>query len=200
METPLSEGAIAPRNSANDFWQSPCDAVRRGFMFTPEEEPLLHGSDEEIDDFVDAARCLVIDWRGSEDEAVEDVIRFLPEGALSFETDFPEEDKVEIRLNYLGREEIITLPLQPQNNFRVLLRVADLLEPVYGIHLFRCTDSGDTQAFLLRPQEWWQAFREKYPQRFSEIFRPLGDLNKMWDLEKTPAAEPAKRRPWWKLS
>ncbi|MDB6079822.1 MAG: hypothetical protein JWO82_3569 [Akkermansiaceae bacterium] len=166
-------------------------------MFTQEEQPLLTGSDAEIEAFVDADRCVIVDWRGMEIEAAEAVMPFLPDRALSFEMAYPDAGGVEIRLGYLDRAEVFTLPFHPQNNFRVLLRVARLLEPGYEMALFRGTDGGDTQAFLLRPQEWWAAYRSSHPQQCERIFRPITDLVELWDLEKE--AEPVAARPWWKI-
>jgi hypothetical protein len=151
-------------------------------MFSAEEQPLLTGNDDAIDEFVDADRCMVIDWRGTEDEAIDDAIRFLPEGVLTYETTFPEDDTIAIRVSFRGRVENILFPFQPQNNFRVLLRVWRLLQPDYDIKLFRCTDRSDTQSFLLRPTEWWTTYRNAYPQQYQKVFRDITDLNELWEL------------------
>jgi hypothetical protein len=167
--------------------------------FTPEEQPLLTGSDNDIEEFVDCDRCMVIDWRGTEDETIDDAIRFLPQGALTYETTFPGPDTVAIRIRIREREDVISLPFRPQNNFRVLLRVWRLLQPDYDIKLFRCTDGSDTHAFLLRPAEWWRAYRAAYPQQYHKIFRDVSDLNELWDLEAPLKSDARKAGPWWKF-
>jgi hypothetical protein len=168
-------------------------------MFTDEEQPLLTGSADEVADFVDWDRCMIVDWRQSEDETIDDVIRFLPGGVLSYETTYADDDTVNIRIRYSHREDTVTLPMQPQNNFRILLRVWRLLQPEYDIKLFRCTDGSDTQGFLLRPTEWWTAYRTAYPRQYKKVFRDVADLNEMWGLEAPPKPGDAKRRPWWKF-
>jgi hypothetical protein len=176
-------------------------------MFTPEEKPLLTGDDEAIAEFVDCDRCLVIDWRGTEDEAIDDAVRFLPEGALTYETSFPGNETIAIRLRYHGREDSFSLPFQPQNNFRALLRVWRLLQPDYDMMIFRCTADSDTQALLLRPKDWWSAYRAAHPQQYQRIFRDVTDLTEMWDLGTPPSTSSASEsggpkendKPWWKF-
>lgn len=170
-----------------------------GGMFTPEEQPLLTGSDDDISEFVDCDRCLVVDWRGTENEALDDAIRFLPGGALTYETTFSGTDTITIRLRFRDREETVTLPMQPQNNFRVLLHVWRLLQPDYDIKLFRCTDSSDTHGFLLRPGAWWTAFQRAYPEQYQRVFRDITDLNALWQLEAPSRPQAPQSKPWWRF-
>ena len=155
-------------------------------MFTEEEKPLLTGTREEIETFVDCDRCLVVDWQGSEEEIIDDLIHFLPDNSLIYEQSFLETDTMEMIIKFLGREDTISLPFQPQNNFRILLRVWKIIQPDYNIKLFRCTDGSDTLAFLLRSSEWWTSYQKSYPEQYSKVFR---DLSKLCKLNK----------PWWKF-
>ena len=168
-------------------------------MFPTEEQPLLTGSDDDISEFVDCDRCMVVDWRGTEDEVIDDAIRFLPDGTLTYETTFPGTDTVAIRLRFRERGDSISLPFQPQNNFRVLLRVWCLLQPDYDIKLFRCTEDSDTHGFLLRPSEWWTAYRTAYPERYRKIFRDITDLNELWELDTPFKPDAPKTKPWWRF-
>ena len=156
-------------------------------MFTTEEQPLLTGNEKDIHEFVDSDRCMVIDWRSTEEDAIDDANRFLPSGTLTYEITFPGKDTVAVQIRFRGREDSISLPFQPQNNFRVLLRVWLLLQPDYDIKLFRCTDGDDTPCFLLRSAEWWTAYRAAYPQQYLKVFRDVSDLNKLWKLDAKPA-------------
>lgn len=155
-------------------------------MFTDEEEPLLTGDDDDIEAFVDCERCMIIDWRGTEEEAMDDVIRFLPDGALTYEATWPSEETIAIRLRFHDREDSFELPALPQNNFRVLLRVRRLIQPEYDIELFRCTADSDTNGFLLRPSAWWTAYRATYPNQHRKVFRDVSDLNALWELGEPP--------------
>ena len=110
-------------------------------MFSAEEQPLLTGSDGDVSEFVDCDRCMVVDWRGTEQETVDDAIRFLPDGALIYEETFPGNDTVEIHLRFRDREDSFSLSFQPQNNFRVLLRPVTMLEGLLyklGIVFYLC--------------------------------------------------------------
>ena len=152
-------------------------------MFTPEEKPLLTGTDDEVSDFVDSERCMVVDWRGTEEEAVDDAARWLPAGTLTHEVTNADDGGVSVELRFRDRKEEITLPPQEQNNFRILLRVGRILQPEYLIKIFRCTQDSDTNAFLLRPAEWWTAFQSQYPKRDDAIFAGLDELTEMWGLD-----------------
>jgi len=52
-------------------------------MFSTGEQPLLTGSDADVQKFVDSERCMIIDWRSTEDEALDDMVHFLPAGVLT---------------------------------------------------------------------------------------------------------------------
>jgi hypothetical protein len=169
-------------------------------MFTAEEQPLITGSDDDVAEFVDCDRCMIVDWRGTEQETADDVIRFLPQGALTYEESFPDDDDtVAIRLRYRDREDSFSLPFQPQNNFRVLLRVWRLLQPDYDIKLFRCTDGSDTHGLLLRPTDWWTEYRSKHPEQYQKVFRDVSDLTKSWELDEPPKPDAPKTKPWWRF-
>ena len=174
-------------------------------MFTAEEQPLLTGTNEEIEGFVDCERCMILDWRCTEEEALDDVLRFLPDGALTYEATRSGKESISIRLQYREREALIFLPSRPQNNFRVLLRAWPLLQPDFDLKMFRCTVDSDTQGFLLRPTEWWKAYRAAYPQQYERIFCEVTDLYELWELEQPspPEAdkspETSQAKPWWRF-
>lgn len=152
-------------------------------MFAQEEKPLLTGSDDEVSDFVDCDRCMVVDWRGTVEEAIGDAVRWLPPGLLTYHANYAKDGSVTVDLRFCDRRDCFTLPPQEQNNFRALLRVGQILQPEYQIRIFRITEDSDTQAFLLRPAAWWTAFRSQYPQRYSAIFSDLNALTELWGLD-----------------
>lgn len=152
-------------------------------MFTQEEKSLLTGSDDEVSDFVDCDRCMVVDWRGTIEEAIDDAVRWLPPGLLTYQADYAKDESVIVDLSFCDRRDSFTLPPQEQNNFRALLRVGRILQPEYQIKIFRFTEDSDTQAFLLRPSGWWAAVRSQYPQRYSTIFSEVDTLTELWGLD-----------------
>jgi hypothetical protein len=113
-------------------------------MFTKEEEPLIRGSREDIDEFVDCDRCLVVDWRGSEEEVLDDAQAFLPMDSLTYEQIETDSGSVDLLIRFMGRDDALSLPAQPQNNFRVLQRLSALLQPDFDMKLFRITENSDT--------------------------------------------------------
>jgi hypothetical protein len=152
-------------------------------MFTPEEQPLLIGTDDDVSEFIDSERCMVVDWRGTVEESIEDAARFLPPGSLTSRTAYAGDESITVELRFRDRKDTMTFPPQEQNNFRALLRVGHILNPEYMIKIFRCTKDSDTQGFLLRPAAWWTEFRSQYPERHDQIFSELSALKEMWGLD-----------------
>jgi hypothetical protein len=168
-------------------------------MFTKEEEPLIRGSREEIDEFVDCDRCLVVDWRGSEEEVLDDAQAFLPMDSLTYEQIETDPGSVDLLIRFMGREDALSLRAQPQNNFRVLQRLSALVQPDFDMKLFRITENSDTQGFLIRPKEWWDAYRSSHPKQYAEVFTDMNALTKLWNLEEQSEVTPTEAKPWWKL-
>jgi hypothetical protein len=152
-------------------------------MFTADETPLLTGSDDEVTEFVDCDRCTVVDWHGTEEETIDDAIRWLPPGLLTYQVDYVKDGSVTVELQFQDRKDRMIFPQQPQNNFRALLRVGRLIQPEYIIKIFRCTEDSDTHGFLLRPAAWWSVFCSQYPKRDKAIFSELEALTEMWGLD-----------------
>src|SRR5688572_8668897 len=67
-------------------------------MFTAEEQPLIAGSDSAVKEFVDCDRCMVIDWRSTVDEVLEDAPRWLPPDSLRYEWLDPEQTQLKLIL------------------------------------------------------------------------------------------------------
>ena len=168
-------------------------------MYTTEEQLLISGSHEEIEEFVDCDRCLIVDWRGTEEEVLEDARAFLPVDSLDYKLIEADSDSVGLLVQFMGRQDTMLLPAQPQNNFRVLLRLSALLQPDFDVKLFRCTDDSDTQGFLIRAKAWWDSYRSSYPKQYAEIFRDVSVLSKLWDLDSRSEAPASLSKPWWKF-
>lgn len=152
-------------------------------MFTPDEQPLLTGAEDAVSKFVDCDRCMVVDWHGTIEETIDDVVRWLPPGLLTYQVNYADDESVTVALQFCGRKDTTSFPPQEQNNFRALLRAGRMLQPEYQIRIFRCTEDSDTHGFLLRPAAWWAAFRSRYPQRYHDIFSELEALTEMWGLD-----------------
>ncbi|MES2982023.1 MAG: hypothetical protein V4727_06890 [Verrucomicrobiota bacterium] len=168
-------------------------------MFTTQEQPLISGSPDEVEEFVDCDRCLIVDWKCSEEEVLDDVRQFLPPNSLHYENIEADSGSVTLRVRFMGREDFIILPAKPQNNFRVLLRLSELVQPDFDMKIFRCTDGSDTHGFLIRSKAWWEFYRTSYPKQYDEIFRDMSDLTKLWDLEGSSEAPRSESKPWWKF-
>ncbi len=168
-------------------------------MFTQEEQPLLTGDPDSVDEFVDCDRCLIVDWRGTEEEVIDDASQFLPNGSLTYDIIDPDSDSTGLRVRFHDREDEILLPAQPQNNFRVFLRLAALLQPDYEVRLFRCTADSDTNGFLIRPTSWWSEYRAAHAKQYADLFQDIGALSRIWGLDKIPQSDSTPSKPWWKF-
>src|SRR5688572_33491691 len=113
-------------------------------MFTAEERPLIAGSDSDVKEFVDCDRCMVVDWRSTVDEVLEDAPRWLPADSLRYEWLDPEQ--TQLKLIFAGREDRVTLQQETSDNWLVVHRLSRLLRPDYELLLFVCTIGSDTAA------------------------------------------------------
>ena len=170
-------------------------------VFSNEEQPLLTGTNKEIAEFIDADRCIVIDWKSAEEDTLWNVQHCLPDGEFEFQIEPDSESSaLAITIRFRDRENRFTLPPRPQNCFRVLIPASAHLLPDYEVKLFRATEGDDTYAFLLRSAAWWDAFRDGYPARYAETFLDLETLRAAWDLDAAPIPLPeSSKKPWWKL-
>ena len=166
-------------------------------MFTAEEEPLLSGSDSDLQDFIDPERCMVVDWRSNEEEILEDAQRWLPPETLKY--GWLDEERYQLKLCFLGREIVVPLKHATGDNWRVLLRLTRILRPEYELLMFQCTDGSDTPCFLLRPREWWQAYCDHYPGRFDCTFTTMEERSHLWGLSRSEMADDNEKEPWWKV-
>lgn len=168
-------------------------------MLTTDEQPLLTGDPESVEEFVDCDRCLIVDWRGTEEEVLDDASQFLPDGSLSYENLDSDSDSTILKARFQDREDEISLPAQPQKNFRVVLRLATLLQPDFDIRLFRCTADSDTNGFLIRPLSWWSEYRSTYPKQCADLFQDIEELSRMWGLDEPRQSDSTPSKPWWKF-
>lgn len=163
-------------------------------MLTAEEQPLLDGNDEAVWSFIKSDHVIVIDWRGTEEETLDEIMRFLPAASMTYELAYPGDDSVTVQIRFQDRSACLTLPFQEHNNFRVLLQARQLLLPDFDILLFRWTDGNDTHSFLLRPAAWWEKFRTTYPQRYQKLFRDINCLRDIWQLDHSTRSSPLEAK------
>jgi hypothetical protein len=148
-------------------------------MFTIEEKALISGSDSEVEEFVNCDHCMVIDWRSTVDEVLQDAPRWLPPESLRHS--WLDSKQTQLRLTFANREEIVTLRQKTNDNALVIYRIARLLRPDYELFVFTCTTPGtDTAAFLIRPAAWWTAYRTQFPDRFEQHFALMEKYPKHW--------------------
>jgi hypothetical protein len=170
--------------------------------FNPAERALLSGDPDAADEFLDAGHCLVVDWRGTAEELLDDLARALaPQWALRSSVAETDAGGVRARVEFQGRVADIELPPAPMNVFRMLQRASALLAPEVELRLLRHTEGSDTHAFLLRPAAWWAAVRADHPERERQLFAGVEELTDLWDLDGVmPREAPAvRKRPWWRF-
>jgi hypothetical protein len=163
-------------------------------MFTAEEQPLIDGSDSDVEEFVDCDHCMVIDWRSTVDEVLEDVPRWLPAASLRYE--WLDSQHTQLKLIFAGREDGVTLRQERTDNWLIVYRISRLLRPDYELLLLVCTSVSDTAAFLIRSADWWAAYRTQYPERYRKHFGTLEQYAYLWSLPETEMPR-SEQKPWW---
>ena len=150
----------------------------------PIEQSILSGSEAEIESLMGGENSLGVDWQSEEDEVLAQLKRLVP--GFGFESHCTD-SHFEASLQFLGRTRKVTLSFQPQNCFRVVLSVADLLQPEYGIRIYEPTLQSDTHAFFVGSQEFWSRFDNEVAPEKKKLFAEIDNLNRMWSLfGKTP--------------
>lgn len=160
MPPPLPTGAM-PNSAAA--------ATETSNIFSDEESALLFGDDAGISEFIDWRRCMVVDWRSEEESVLEDAKRWLPPDLFSYRMDVNQDGGC-VDMTFDGRTERVLFEFKPGEQWRILSRLDQMLRPKYAIKLFTSTQDSDTLCFLVRPEKWWAAFRERYPDRYRRIF------------------------------
>jgi len=161
-------------------------------MFTAEEQSLITGN---VREFANCDHCMVIDWRSSVDEVLEDALRWLPADSLHHEC--LDLDETQLKLTFAGREDRVTVQQEIGDNWLGVHRLSRLLRPDYELLLFGGNSVGDTAKFLIRSSEWWTAYRAQCPGRYRKYFAPTEQYSYLWDLPESKMPRP-QQRPWWK--
>jgi hypothetical protein len=153
--------------------------LSRSSKLTEADRPLIDGSDDDIDAFLDA-QAVIVDWRGEFDEIVAAFAAALPPDYLAMEVAEDEEVMVS------SPHAVATVPLdgEPPWGLDLAAAIAVILPPDFEAHAFRHTLESDTHCYLVRPRAWWDAFRAKHAKRFREIFAEPEELPERFEVEE----------------
>jgi len=139
-------------------------------MSTQFDSRLIHGSDEELQTFMDdTVKGVVVDWREAEDEIVRSVSEAIAPDTLSCEWQ-GEDDLV---LLYKDRRRPVGLTFSMQDRYICLRAINDILAGEYEIRLFEPSFWSDTHQFLVEAAAWWDALDKQHPERSSKMFRKI---------------------------
>jgi hypothetical protein len=133
---------------------------------TSEELILARGTADEVDDFVNCDRCVIVDWRADPEEVIEAFQAFLPDGYFRVES--LQEEEIVMRI---GTQQE-TIPLEAAEAVAIPLANAlrRYLAPAYGAMVFRDCLASDTACYFVRHASWWEFFRATHPDRFAGLF------------------------------
>ena len=138
---------------------------------TEHEQKLVSGDEAAVFDFADSEECILVDHRAEEESIFEAVQARLPEDLFQFEFDGEQSFSVTCG----GRTEPFELEFSPEDRYRALRFINDMIRPDHELKILRCRYGDDTHSFLLRPSAWWTEFAQAYPGKLEELFVELDE-------------------------
>ena len=159
------------------------------------ERRALEGNRDAIDEFDESDDWIVIDWRGFESESLEAIKTAVPASQFDYELAESSEE-LSLSMKFRDRTAVHTYGLVPQNNVRVIVDAARLMEDEFEIRGFRERAQDDTNSLLLRPTAWWAEIERDYPKQARKLFCDLTEMSRYWGIQG-PASATDRARPWW---
>ena len=137
------------------------------------DDVLLHGSEEQLRDFMDeAAESFPVDWREEETAIVDYVNERISPDELSYEWVGDEED---LALRYRDRRKRVGLTRSPRDRYICIRAINDVLAGDYELRVFRQSLDSDTHELYIKPAKWWGLFDSRDAERSAEVFKRIDE-------------------------
>jgi hypothetical protein len=135
------------------------------------DEVLLTGTDERLHDYIEeSGLCLVVDWRGAEQDLIDNVSELLPDRKLAWEWVDAEDD---LYILYQGQRYKVGLTMSGRDRYITLRKLNEVMASDYEIRGFRHTLEDDTHCFYVKPCAWWTAMEEHFPKDIARVFAQI---------------------------
>ena len=132
------------------------------------DKVLLNGTIEQLNEYIgQSGKCLVVDWRGYEQDLIDNLAELLPKAGLAWEWVDEEDD---IYVTYRSLRHKIGLTLSPRDRCITLRRLNEILAGDYEVQVFRHTLGDDTHCFYAKRCEWWSAMQRLFPAEIERVF------------------------------
>lgn len=118
----------------------------------------------------DSGRCIVVDWRGYEEDIIDEVMALLPGVPLGWKWNDAQDDLIIThgRKRYKG-----WLTMSVHDRYITIRKLNEILAGEYEIRGFRHTLEDDTHCFYVMPCSWWRAMEEHFPEDVRRVFAKI---------------------------
>lgn len=154
---------------------------------------ILTGTDQDLDDAMNAPHALVVDRGSEEPEVLREFARFLP--GFHFSHRFDDQGTCHVEANYEGRAARWAYKNTPYNCFRIVQDVQRLIAPDIVVRVYARTMGDDTHVFVPLDRTFWQQFDTEASASRKAMFEGIEFLDAAWELSG-PAADGKK---WWQF-
>ena len=142
-------------------------------MHTDYPTLLIEGTDAQLArSAADLEQAFLVDWRDQEDWIVDEAIKRLPDGLLSYRWTDDQEDLI---VAYKGHETALGLTSTSKDRYVALRGLNTVLGQDYEIRAFSISFGSDTHTFYLQSCPWWADMDARFPARMSAVFTKITD-------------------------
>src|SRR5262249_5796490 len=118
----------------------------------------------------DSGQCIVVDWRGYEEDIIDEVMELLPGAPLSWKFNKAEDDLV---ITYGKKKYKGWFTMSVHDRYHTLRKLSEAMAGAYEIRGFRFTLEDDTHCFYVKSCRWWRAMEEHFPKDIKRVFAKI---------------------------
>ena len=135
------------------------------------DKAILSRSARTLNKYIDdSGKCIVVDWRGYEEEIIEEVMELLPNAPLSWKWNKDEDDLIitHDKKRYKG-----WFTMSVNDRYNTIRKLNEAMAGKYEIRGFRHTLEDDTHCFYVKSCAWWRAMEEHFPAQIERVFAKI---------------------------
>ncbi|MCI0705778.1 MAG: hypothetical protein L0241_32355 [Planctomycetia bacterium] len=115
-------------------------------------------------------KCIVVDWRGYEEEIINEVMRLLPRVPLSWKWNKEQDDLI---ITYGKKKYKGWHTMSVHDRYITIRKLNEILTGKYEIRGFCHTLEDDTHCFYVKSCRWWKAMEEHFPTDIERVFAKI---------------------------
>jgi hypothetical protein len=118
----------------------------------------------------ESGKCIVVDWRGYEEEIIDEVMELLPRAPLSWKWKGAEDDLI---ITYDRKQYKGWHTMSVHDRYITIRKLNEVMAGKYEIRGFRHTLEDDTHCFYVKSCRWWKAMEEHFSADIERVFAKI---------------------------